>query len=91
MVLDVAYAVRSILSQLNLPDENVYGLLMHSTSRSGSDRDKAIANAYATLNELWHYSRPGHCYPGDRACGLPPFHGNNRTFSNCYYVHLGDD
>ncbi len=91
MVLDVAYAVRSILTQLNLSDENVYGILMHSTPRSGSDRDKAIANAYATLNELWHYSRAGQYYPGERACQLPAFHGNNRTFSNCYYVQLGDN
>src|SRR4029078_2116098 len=31
------------------------------------------------------------CYPGDKGCGLPPFHGNNRTFAGCYFVHLGDD
>lgn len=91
MLLDVAYAVRSILAELNYCDESVYGILMHATPRGASHRDKAVANAYATLNELWHYSRPGSCYPGDRSCGLPPFHGNNRTFSNCYYLHLGDD
>ena len=33
---------------------------------------------------------PGQCYPGDRGCKLPAFHGNNRTFANCYLVHLGD-
>jgi eukaryotic-like serine/threonine-protein kinase len=91
MVLDLAYAVRSLLAELNLSDENVFGILMHSTPRGAGDRDKAIANSYATLSELWHYCRPGQNYPGDRACGLPPFHGNNRTFSNCYYLHLGDD
>ncbi|MBI3838390.1 MAG: protein kinase [Planctomycetia bacterium] len=91
MVLDVAYAVRSILAELGLSEENVFGILMHATPRAAGDRDKAIANSYSTLSELWHYCRPGHNYPGDRACGLPPFHGNNRTFSNCYFVHLGDD
>jgi serine/threonine protein kinase len=91
MVLDVAYAVRSILAELNLSEENVYGLLLHSTPRGAGDRDKAIANSYATLGELWHYCRPGHFYPGDRSCGLPAFHGNNSTFSDCYFVHLGDE
>lgn len=91
MVLDVAYAVRTVLTELDLPDGNVHGVLLHSTRRGSHGRDKAVANTYATLSELWHYSRPGRCYPGDRACGLPPFHGNNRTFSSCYFVHLGDD
>ena len=91
MVLDVAYAVRSILAKLDLPDANVHGILMHSTPQGTRDRDKAIANSYAALSELWHYSRPGKCYPGDRGCGLPAFHGNNRTFSSCYFQHLGDD
>ncbi|HEX3725187.1 MAG TPA: tubulin-like doman-containing protein, partial [Pirellulales bacterium] len=91
MALDLAYAVRSLLTQADLPDTQVHGVLLHSTSRVASERDKAIANSYATLSELWHYSSPGRCYPGDRACGVPAFHGNNRTFSSCYFVHLGDD
>jgi hypothetical protein len=91
MVLDVAYAVRSVLAKLGLSEDHVYGLLMHATPRGASDRDKAVANAYSTLSELWHYCRRGHYYPGDAACGLPPFHGNNRTFSDSYFVHLGDE
>ncbi len=91
MAIDVAYAVRSLLAELKLSDEHVNGILLHATPRGASGRDKAIANSYATLRELWHYSRPGHSYPGDRACGLRPFHGNNRTFSNCYFVNLGEE
>ncbi|MGD9721238.1 MAG: tubulin-like doman-containing protein [Pirellulales bacterium] len=91
MVIDVAYAVRSILAKLDLPDGNVHGILLHSTPAAQRDRDKAVANTYAALNELWHYSRPGKCYPGDRGCGVPAFHGNNRTFASCYFVHLGDE
>lgn len=91
MVLDVAYAVRSILAEFNLSDEHVCGILMHATPRSAGERDKAIANTYSTLSELWHYSRAGHFYPGDSACNVPAFHGDNRTFASCYFVHLGDD
>ena len=91
MVLDVAYAVRAVLAKLDLPDANVNGVLTHSTAHGQRESDRAIANSYATLNELWHYSQPGQCYPGDRGCGLPAFHGNNRTFSSCYFVNLGSD
>ena len=90
MVLDVAYATRFVLAELGLSDEHVYGMLMHGEPRGSGDRDKAIANSYAALNELWNFSRPGQCYPGDRGCKVPAFHGNNRTFANCYLVHLGD-
>ena len=90
MVLDVAYATRSVLAELGLSDEHVYGILMHGEPRGSGDRDKAIANSYAALNEMWNFSRPGQCYPGDRGCKVPAFHGNNRTFANCYLVHLGD-
>ncbi|HEX4147168.1 MAG TPA: tubulin-like doman-containing protein [Pirellulales bacterium] len=90
MVLDVAYATRFVLTELGLSDEHVHGILMHGEPRGSGDRDKAIANAYAALNELWNFSRPGQCYPGDRGCKVPAFHGNNRTFASCYLVHLGD-
>ena len=90
MVIEIAYAIRSILAKLDFPDGNVHGILMHSTALGQRDRDKSIANSYAALNELWHYSRPGKCYPGDRGLGLPAFHGNNRTFSSCYFVDLGE-
>ena len=91
MVLDTAYAIRTVLAKLDLPDANVHGILLHSTAQGQRDRDRAIANSYATLSELWHYSKPGNCYPGDRGCKLPAFHGNNRTFASCYFVHLGDE
>ena len=58
MVLDVAYAARSVLAELGLSDEHVYGILMHGEPVGSGDRDKAIANAYAALNELWNYLAP---------------------------------
>jgi len=91
MALDVAYAARHVLGELGYSDEDVHGVLLHSTPRTARQRDQATANAFATLKELWHYSAPGHHYPGDRACSLPAFHGNNRTFATCYFLPLGDE
>ena len=66
MVLDVAYAVRKIQSELDLSQEAIRGLLIHSTSRhTGGTRDLSITNAYACLNELYNYSHPEGFYPGE--------------------------
>lgn len=88
MVLDIAYAVRMLLAGMELPDQGVCGLLMHSTSRAVEGKDLAIANAYACLSELFHYSRGG--YPGEPACGIRAFDGNRSPFSTTYFVPLGE-
>ena len=90
MVLDVAYAVRKVLGELGLADDELYGVLTHSTIRNPSAKDLALANAYACLSELEHYST-GSGYPGDPACGLPPCGRNRPPLRELYLVHLGDD
>jgi len=90
MVLDVAYAVRKVLGELGLADDELYGVLTHSTIRNPSAKDLALANAYACLSELQHYST-GAGYPGDPACGLPPCGRNRPPLRELYLVHLGDD
>lgn len=90
MLLDVAYAARAELQRAGSVHGTVEGLLLHSTP-VGSDRDKAILNAVATLRELNHYCQYGSFYPGEPLFEIPPFHGNNRTFSHARLLHLGQD
>jgi serine/threonine protein kinase len=90
MVIDVAYGVRKILDELGFDADGLSLVLMHGTDRNPTTADLSIANAYATLTELFHYS----CvcgYPGDTACDLPPFPGETAAFPNAYLVHLGDN
>ncbi len=89
MVLDVAYAVRQILSEHGHPDDGVCGILTHHTDRRASAHDLSIANTLACLAELKHFSEPAGHYPGDTTLGLATFCG--RTFHHGYLVHLGDD
>lgn len=89
-VLDLSYAIRSELTRRGLSDDHVHGLLLQSTPPNNADRDKARANAYSTLLELEHYSRPGSHYPGEPFLNAAPFHGNNATFSRTHLLHLGD-
>ncbi len=90
MVLDVAYMVRKVLGDLGQSDDAVIGILTHSTGRKAATRDLAIANSYACLSELHHYSSEGP-YPGDPACGLPPARPGDTTFAQTYLLDLGED
>ena len=90
MIADMSYAVRHELATAGFPEAHVDGVLLHSTP-VGTGRDKAILNAIATLSELDHYSASGGFYPGEPLLQIPPFHGNNRTFTTTQLLHLGED
>jgi hypothetical protein len=90
MVLEVAYLLRKALSELGMSDEALCGLLAFSTERKAHAKDLALANAYACLSELNHYSRDGGHYPGDAGCGLSAYSGDG-PFPHTYLVHLGND
>jgi serine/threonine protein kinase len=90
MILDLAYAVRTVLLEQGIPDEDVIGILMHSTGRSATERDLTVANTCAFLSEMNHFSSMAG-YPGDETCNLPPFEEDSEPFSSSYVVHLGDD
>ncbi|MBL8848757.1 MAG: protein kinase [Planctomycetaceae bacterium] len=91
MLLDLAYAARQELKKRSLSDEDVVACLLHATPGNPAERDKAVANAYALLSELGHYSSPGHFYPGEPAIETSQFHGDNRTFGTTYLINLGND
>ena len=88
MVLDVGYAVRMLLTEMGLSNDSLCAILTHSTSREASHKDLAIANAYACLSELYHYSRDR--YPGEPSFGLPAFDYEQSPFPLTYFVHLGN-
>ena len=90
MVLDMAYAARSVLLERGLPDDAVIGLLVFSTGRSATERDLTVINAYSCLSELHHFSQTSG-FPGDDTCDLPSFPEDDLTFSQTYLVDIGED
>ena len=91
MVLDLTYAVRTVMLERGLDDNAVYGILTHATGRSTSDRDLTVVNTVSCLNEMHHYSRASG-FPGDDSCGLPSFdEEDGDTFSRTYVVDLGQN
>jgi hypothetical protein len=91
MVLDVAYLVRKTLRDLGCSEEGLCGVLAHCTSRNPQGRELAVANAYAFLSELHHYSDFHQFYPGEPACGLPGFAAQDAPFTHTYVAHLGEE
>ncbi len=89
MVVDLGYLVRHLLGQLGFPDNNVCGVLTHSTGRNSRTSELAVVNTYATLTELNHYGRLGSNYPGERACHLPARKEDNLAFRDTYLIDLG--
>jgi hypothetical protein len=90
MVLDVAYAVRTILGELGQANAEVIGILTHSTGTNPRFREVSIVNAFSWLTEYNTFHRPGGMYPGEESCGLPRFESGRPAFEHAYLVHLGD-
>ena len=89
LMADLAYAVRTVLQEHGLSDENLVGLLFHGYNGSG-DGALAASNAYACLREICHYAKLG--YPGDRSIGLPAFDDEDHpAFSDIYFQHCGSE
>jgi eukaryotic-like serine/threonine-protein kinase len=90
MLLGMAYAVRQVLEEMRLSSEGVCSVMLHATSQKPSEVDVSQLNAFATLNELYHYSLADKAYPGNPEHGLAPFAADHPPFHDAYLVQLGD-
>jgi serine/threonine protein kinase len=90
MLVGLAYAVRQALGEQYLSGDGLCGVLLHATSPKPSEKDLSQANAYATLSELSHFSRPDAAYPGEPDKGLSAFQPDQPPFDETYLVSLGD-
>jgi serine/threonine protein kinase len=90
MYLDVAYAVRQVLAEMQIPDDALCALLLHATGRQPAARDLARINSYAALLELNHFARLDSPSPGDFVQGLAPVGPGEVPFKESYLIHLGD-
>ena len=85
--MDVAYTVRTVLSDMGWQECQIDGILMHATAKIMGNRELNVANSFACLAELQHVAEYG--YPGDESCGLPDFE-EELPFDNTYFLNLGD-
>jgi serine/threonine protein kinase len=88
MTLDLAYALRVLLSEKGLKADSLTGILMHAAYRRQRDPGLAAANAFAFMTEMRHFNDDG--YPGDESIGLPEFEQAS-PFEFTYFKDLGRD
>lgn len=88
MTLDLAYAVRVLLSEKGLKSDSLTGILMHAAYRQQRDPGLAAANAFAFMTEMRHFNDSG--YPGDVSLGIPEFEQES-PFEFTYFKDLGRD
>lgn len=88
MTLDLAYALRVLMSEKGLKADSLTGILMHAAYRRQRDPGLAAANAFAFMTEMRHFNDSG--YPGDPSLGLPDFEQES-PFEFTYFRDLGRD
>jgi serine/threonine protein kinase len=89
MVLDLGYLVRQVLESRALPEDSLYGVLLHVKTETQQEANLARINSYATLLELNHYLQPGSRYVGEPGGVLRDRSGPCAPFSETYVVELG--
>ncbi len=92
MFLDLAYNVRDWVPASEIPQTSAYLLLPGAFSGLG---DRVIANAYAALMELNHYSRSDTRFEAQYSTSgsdrITPNIGKDTPFSFCYLVGNSND
>lgn len=84
MFLDLAYLVRALLKHQGLEDPQVIGLLALPAEDPGTVADPLqLANTYAALTELHHFSAPTTAFMTQEHPGAPPLRDEGRPFSRC--------
>lgn len=88
LTLDLAYAVKTMFSQLGLPTDSIHGLLLHGLNQHEKDSQLCTANTIAFLSELAHISQYG--YQGEKSAMLPEIH-DELPFDYPYFLDLGEN
>lgn len=83
MLVDVARAVRQVFHELRLPDE-IRAMLLSPNGGNPEQQTRARINAYATLQELWHWCQPAWQTGPSRGSVFGTF--QQPPFDDCYVV-----
>lgn len=91
MLIDIAFAVRSLAKRLDFPSIELMGVVTHATGRRHEQTALALANTYALLSEISTIHQAGY-----RSSNSPDertlcFEGDDFPFDYLYFLHLGDE
>ncbi|MFC1758271.1 tubulin-like doman-containing protein [Planctomycetota bacterium] len=86
MIIDVAFAIRTVLIEQGFGDAEVTGILTYTSGRSASQKNLGMANTFSCLSELHHFHV--NSYPGDSACKIPSFDSEQNALDSTYLVDM---
>lgn len=87
-MLDISYAVKSLISEYGFEADRIHGLLIDANDSRKRDAGLSTANAFAFLTELRHLTQQG--YPGDTSMGIPSS-SDMVPIDFPYWLKLGDN
>jgi serine/threonine protein kinase len=88
MFLDMGYLARHVLRKLGYSNPDVVGVLMLPSAEKGATRPAALANTYAVLTELAHFSRPDTSYEVKFGARDSSAFDPHRPFNRCLCLPL---
>ncbi|MFO0824206.1 MAG: tubulin-like doman-containing protein [Gemmataceae bacterium] len=86
MFLDLAYALRTRLARMGFNDPEVVGVLMVPPSDASTTPPLALANTFAALTELNHFSRPDTTFVANYDDRNATIREQSPPFSHCFVV-----
>jgi AcrR family transcriptional regulator len=89
MLIDLAYAVRTLFDRLGIDQSSVAAVVTHSTGSDAQRNELARVNSFAWLTEYEHLRAPTHAYPGDVGAGFPPHDAHVPPLDRLHVVDLG--
>jgi eukaryotic-like serine/threonine-protein kinase len=88
MFLDLAYAVRFQMKLLGYKQPEVNGVLYVPNVDRTTSKNAPVANAYAALTELYHYTSPNTVYEALFDTAVGPIIDRERPFTRCLILPL---
>jgi hypothetical protein len=86
MFIDIAYAVRKLLGELGHSNPDIAGVfVLPGQGSSGSDK-LALANGYAALTELEHFSTPGVRFHALYEADDVTLYDSQPPFNRCFLI-----
>src|SRR5262249_32610740 len=82
------YLVRHVLRKLGYPNPEVVGVLLLPPPDRATAKQLGVANTYAALAELYHYSRPDTRYELKVSSRQPPVLDGGPPLSRCLCLPL---
>jgi serine/threonine protein kinase len=88
MFLEMAYVARSLMRQLGYSQPEVVGVLLLPCADRASIRAHGLANAYASLIELLHFSAPDTTYQLNLGTRDRSISDRDPPFDRCMFMQL---